>query len=296
LRIINTLLMLLVLSIASLSINTSAHHAGPVPAMQQGENEQMFRDGSVDYRGVRFKYDKSLATTVRASIIPASPATKKDGGPPDTVYPRHTAFVLQDTYTSKPVSFIGSEIHIYPVDAYKAVFAKDPKTRQAVATSIARLQEILKKGSPTFTGDVPYLPLPDGYFAFRSHVAIVKFPHGSGLVFLTQGQQDEMPVNNQNLSYEFQGITDDGRFYVTAQFPVAAPILAFDRDKANYGGTVKESSCVDCPDHQRFMKEYHAYTANIREKLDALTPEKFQPSLKSFDDLIGSIEITEVGN
>ncbi len=252
---------------------------------------QVFQEAKVDYRGVRFNYDKSLASEVTAKIVEAQVASAENSGPGDTIYPTHVAFELVGTYPPKPTSFIGSEIHVYPVREYKQAFAPDPKAAREVSATIVRLQRILSTRDLAFKGEVPLLPLPDGYLAFRAHTAFLRFKQGSGMVFLTQGQQDEMPVNNQSLSYEFQGLTNDGRYYVTAEFPVAAPFLAYDRDTANYGGSVKESSCYQCPDHARFMREYRAYVRTISNKLEKLPPDKFQPSLKLFDDLITSIEV-----
>jgi hypothetical protein len=240
---------------------------------------------------VRFTYDKSVASQVTAKIVDAQVASKENSGPGDTIYPIHLVFELAGTYSAQPASFIPSEIHVYSVRGYKQAFAADPKSARDVSATIAKLQRILSSRNLAFKGEVPLLPLPDGYLAFRAHTAFLRFKQGSGIVFLTQGQQDEMPVNNQNLSYEFQGLTNDGRYYVTAEFPVAAPFLAYNRDQANYGGSVKESSCFQCPDHTRFMKEYRAYVRTISNTLEKLPSDKFQPRLKLFDDLLTSLEV-----
>jgi hypothetical protein len=39
------------------------------------------------------------------------------------------------------------------------------------------------------------------------------------------------------------------------------------------------------------MRQYRAYVRTISNKLEKLPPDKFQPSLKLFDDLITSIEV-----
>ena len=251
-----------------------------------------FHDGSVEYQGTSFKYDKSLASNVKAQTIEASLASAREAAPYDTIYPRHLAFELVGTYTAQPASFIKPDIRIYSIRDYERAFAADPKAAREVTATINRMRQILRTRSLPLKGDVPSLPIPDGYYAFRAHAAFLRFANGTGVVFLTQGQQDEMPVNNQNLSYEFQGITDDGRFYVTAEFPVAAPFLAYDRDKANYGGAVKEAACYQCADHHRFMREYRTYVSKVQKQLETLRAEEFQPSLKSFDELVKSIKVT----
>jgi hypothetical protein len=275
--------------LSSATATTALHTARPSLSTQ--DKSQTFQDARIDFRGVRFTHQKSLASEVKAKVVEAEIATGESAAPGDTIYPQHLLFELAGTYPGDPKSFISSEIHVYPVREYKQAFAKDPKLAREVAATIARLQRILNSRSLAFKGELPLLPIPDGFLAFRAHNGFLRFKQGSGIVFLTQGQQDEMPVNNQNLSYEFQGLTSDGRYYVTAQFPVAAPFLAYDRDKANYGGTVKESSCFQCPDHARFMKEYRVYVRGIKNRLEKLPADKFQPGLKTFDELISSIEI-----
>jgi len=252
-----------------------------------------FSDGSVAYLGTTFKYDRGLASEVKAQTIEASLASAREPAPYDTIFSRHIAFELVGTYAAQPASFIKPDIRVYPLRAYEKAFAADRKARREVVATINQMRQILRSRSLPLKGDLPSLPIPDGYYAFRAHTAFLRFDNGTGVVFLTQGQQDEMPVNNQNLSYEFQGITDDGRFYVTAEFPVAAPFLAYDRDKANYGAVVKEASCYQCADHRRFMQEYRAYVSKVQEQLEKLRPEEFQPSLKSFDDLVKSIKVTK---
>ena len=272
----------------------SAVFTAPLFQQDSAEKTISFTDGAVKYRGTSFNYDKAIATEVKAQTIEASPASAKEPAPYDTIYPQHIAFELVGTYTAQPQSFIKPDIRVYFVPDYQKAYAADPKAMREVVSTMNRMRQILRTRQLPAKGELPTIPIPDGYYAFRAHASFIRFANGVGVVFLTQGQQDEMPVNNQNLSYEFQGMTDDGRFYVTAEFPVAAPFLAYDRDKANYGATVKEAKCYQCADHQRFMREYRAYVNKIRAQLEQLPAERFQPGLVSFDELIKSIKITDV--
>ncbi len=267
---------------------------GFIPGSARQNSQQNFHGGTVDYKGTSFKYDNAVASEVKAQTIEASIASAKESAPFDSIYPQHIAFELMGTYSAKPESFIKPDIRVYSVSEYEKAFAADKKAAREVSSTINRMRQILRTRQLPEKSDIPTLPIPDGYYAFRAHASFLRFANGTGIVFLTQGQQDEMPVNNQNLSYEFQGMTDDGRFYVTAEFPVAASFLAYDRDKANYGGTVKESKCLQCADHQRFVREYRDYINKVQAQLQRLPPDKFQPSLTSFDDLLKSIKISDL--
>jgi len=69
-------------------------------------------------------------------------------------------------------------------------------------------------------GCVPELPLDEFYRMcehqqFTSNKKLVDFGNGSGLRFVTvYAIQDLSPVGNNNLEYVFQGLTNDGKYYV----------------------------------------------------------------------------------
>lgn len=258
----------------------------------QGESVQTFNDGTVNYNGVHFKVDKQLAGAARAQTIPESLASSTQAAPADTIYPRHSVFELMDVITA-PKSFMKPEITVYSVREYERAFAADRELASEVRATIAKLRKILRSRNPNFAGAVPLLPIPDGYLAFRSHVAFIKFRGGTGLVYVTQGQQDEMPINNQNLSYEFEGLTDDGRTLVLASFPLAAPFLAYNRDDATYEGKVTECNCFSGPRYRRFQREYGAYVREMKTKLNQLPAAQFQPKLQLYNQLLSSIEVRE---
>jgi hypothetical protein len=258
---------------------------------QDSEAVETFSHSLVNYRGVQFRYDQKTVGEVRARTIDESLASSENAAPPDTIYPRHFAFELVNVSGAPSKSFIKADLRVYPVDAYQQAFAADPKTAKDVSQTIMRLKTLLRSRNPSFRGEMPMVPLLSGYLAFRSHTRVLRFNSGSGFVFVTQGQQDEMPINNQNLSYEFQGLTDDGRYLVTAEFPVAAPFLEYNRDKAHYGGKVHECDCFEGPRYQRFQREYRAYVRELKGRIESLPAQKFEPSLDVYDRLLQSIEI-----
>lgn len=282
-------LMIAVVQIAiTWNLNFAPREALAKP--QSREALQRFDDGVVAYNGVKFKVSKALAAAVQAETWPESLASSVEAAPADTIYPSHSVFNLLQL-TGAPKSFIKPEIRVYAVQDYKRVFAPDRKLANEVIATIERLRIVLRGRNPKFAGPIPLLPIPDGYLAFRSHVMFLRFGNGTGLVFVTQGQQDEMPVNNENLSYEFLGLTDDNRFLVTAEFPLAAPFLSYDRDSANYGGKVQECSCFEGPRYKRFQRQYRAYVIEIKTKLNQLSAEEFEPKLALYNQLLSSIEI-----
>ena len=269
---------------------SSGSFSAAISTPQAREASQRFDDGVVHYNGIRFTVSKELASAVEAQTWPESLASPVEAAPADTIYPRHAGFLLLGL-TGAPKSFIKPDIRVYSVAEYKKAFAPDRKVATEITATFERLQDVLRRRNPKFAGPVPLLPLPSGYLVFRSHVAFLRFKNGTGLVFVTQGQQDEMPINNENLSYEFLGLTDDNRFLITAAFPLAAPFLAYNRDEASYEGKVEECNCFEGPRFKRFQRQYRAYAIDLKGKLDRLPAEKFQPQLSLYDQLLSSIEV-----
>jgi hypothetical protein len=248
---------------------------------------------TVTHDGVSFIYDEWLASGVKALTVPASiPAPDEMAFPFDTAYPEHVAFGLVGTYPHEPDSFIKPEIHVYPAADFRQTFKPFRGMSAEVERNLKRLRLLLTTQRRDFAGVPPFLPpLTADTLAVRAHTHYVRFRGGAGLACVLQTQQEEQPVNNQNLSYEFQGLTDDGRFFVTAQFPVAAPFLADDRDAATYGN-FEHPGCFNCNARLRvFRRKYRAYAAGVARKLEGLPAASFAPSLDMYDELLSSLEI-----
>ena len=60
---------------------------------------------------------------------------------------------------------------------------------------------------------------------FLSKPEYLKFENGSGVRYLTMYGQGFAPINNHDLFYSFQGLTADGRYWVSVIMPVNHPSL-----------------------------------------------------------------------
>lgn len=248
---------------------------------------------TASHGGVSFNYDAWLASEVKALTVPASiPEPGEVAFPFDAAYPEHVAFGLVGTYPHEPPSFIKPEVRVYPTADFRKTFKPFPGISAEVERNLKRLRQLVSTRPRDFAGVPPFLPqLTRDTLALRAHTHYVRFRGGAGLACVLQTQQEEQPVNNQSLSYEFQGLTDDGRFFVTAQFPVAAPFLANDRDDARYEG-FEHPDCYDCTARLRaFQRKYRAYAAGLARRLERLPAADFSPSLHMYDELLSSIEI-----
>ena len=81
--------------------------------------------------------------------------------------------------------------------------------------------------------------------------------------------------------YTFQGITDDGQFYVSALFPVETGIFPNEAP-----------ACPKCGDaNYDPFAEWTTVLAEQLLQLNALSEESFVPSLTVLDDVVRSVRI-----
>jgi hypothetical protein len=237
--------------------------------------------------GVSLTYDSSLAREVRAETAPAAPLENADEKP-DGVYPEHVAFTLVGMPNAPADSFHQPVIRVCPVDEYLKAFSVSPRYVRDARRTLDELRRLIRRRPATLKGNAPALPFPDATEVFHARVKYLRFRGGSGVAFLTQSQQDYELINAQHASYSFRGLTDDGRFYVSADLPFAAPAIAPARDAA---GTHDGYMLPREIGTRRARQMYSAYVERVRLKLERLPPAQFQPDLRLYDELLSSIEI-----
>jgi hypothetical protein len=236
--------------------------------------------------GVSLTYDASLAGEARGETAPASPLENADEKP-DGVYPEHVVFTLVGRSVGPPDSFHEPVVRVCPVAGYLKAFSVSPRYVKDAERTLNELRRLIRRRPAALEGNVPTLPFPDATEVFHARVKYLRFRGGAGVAFLTQAQQDDNLVNAQQVSYEFRGLTDDGRFYVSATFPAGAPVIAATRDVNTHDGY----TLPRYPGGRREQQRYAAYVERVRGKLERLRPAQFQPDLRLYDELLGSLEI-----
>ena len=186
------------------------------------------------------------------------------GGP--DVIPEHMqylfeGYVLADTF-HKP------RIYVYSVREFGA-------GSEVGAGVIAALEQFLAE-KPEAPMSIPFLPIWNAAQMMRTQVERVSFQNGTGVRFLTQYGQAAWPINNQDLFYTFQGITDDGETYVAAIFPVSHP-------------TLPDVAPEDLDD--AFYENFRSYVRDTEQELNARKASTFVPDLSLVDGVIQSIEV-----
>jgi hypothetical protein len=161
------------------------------------------------------------------------------------------------------------QIWIFPL-------AELSESNKTAAGTVLALQNWLQTGQET--QDMPFLPLLNAAQVLHTHVQPLAFKGGKGLRYLTMFSQGIVPVNNAELIYTFQGLTDDGKYYVAAVMPLHHPSLPADG----------KLSGQEPPE---FSSDYPAYRAQVLQSLAAQPANTFQPALPTLDAMLSSLEI-----
>lgn len=160
-------------------------------------------------------------------------------------------------------------IHVYAVADMAAVhpawaqFAGDLKT----------LLETHSAGK-----QLPILPLsPEGQL-IRSRMEFVSFKNGQGVQFLTQLGQGLTVINNHQFIFTFQGLTYDGKYYVSVIFPITNPALPANDE-------------ITDELRNKLLEDFPSYLSATIDLLDKEPAANFTPNLNSLSALIRSIEV-----
>jgi len=188
------------------------------------------------------------------------------------------AFV-QFTLVNYPVqgSLLKPMIYVYPA----AKYAGD---NTGAAESIRRLRALISGPGKDFKlQTVPFVPAFNATQTFIARAMPLKFKNGAGIRMLTQYDQAPIPANNHELIYHFEGLTNDGAYYVIAVLPVNAITLPADGNPA---------SAVPAGGIPFNQDDPAAYFQAVSQNLNDAAPDSLTPKLNLLDALVQSIKIS----
>jgi hypothetical protein len=223
---------------------------------------------TVEYQGAKFDFNSALAKSVWPEIVAAQEPSV--GGPGWEVSPEHVRFTF--AYPREPNDFqvdgagiLGPpQILIYPTQAYSSM-------SELAKEEIEAAQSLLETRPPAPENEMPFLPLINAAQVFHSQVKYLDFQNGSGVRFITHYSQEVVGrLTNENIFYTFQGLTQDGAYYVAVYFPISADGLG----------------------NELVQEDWEAAQAHLAEDirhLDSLSSDKFEPELEILDGVVQSL-------
>jgi hypothetical protein len=133
-----------------------------------------------------------------------------------------------------------------------------------------------------------FQPLPETLAkGFYAQAKTVSFKNGHGVRYLYQIMTNFAPVENSGLFYYFQGVTNDGAYFVSAILPVNAAFLPAD---GNPNSPLPAGGIAFPPDPAA-PGEFSKYLDQVTQKLNGTGAEDFTPSLAQLDAIIESIQV-----
>jgi hypothetical protein len=219
------------------------------------------------FEGVHFVLDPAVAARATGQIIPEKKQTQD--GPYWDINPRYAKVSFSgypiDQTVLKPV------ISVYPVEEYRKLDPHVSQTLDDLKHFLTTKQEEAEQ--------FPFLPVLNAGQVFHSNVKYLNFRNGEGVRYLAIYAQYPAPVNNQDLFYTYQGLTADGRYFVSIILPVSNPVLRADLNAFSSG------------EMEAIMKNYDTYRMDAAALLDAQPVDSFTPSITQLDALVKSLAI-----
>lgn len=214
--------------------------------------------------GTSFVFPPGLGDGTENELVPQSTGY--------AVWPQHIKITLVDYPLQAQDSAYTPQILVFPADVYRHVDQCAEAQIQGLETMIKTQAISLSEPLPcTFNPEtLPFLPDQKAAQVFHAAEKILPFQNGTGIRYITLYSQAAFPaVDNQHLFYTFQGLTGDGKYYVSVTLPVHLAALEGLPTPADAG---QSASSVQA----------------ARNLLNQQEPV-LQPSLESLDALVQSI-------
>ncbi len=125
---------------------------------------------------------------------------------------------------------------------------------------------------------LPYLPWTNAAQSFCAQLKALEFGkgtplHGRGIRYITSYSQAIEPVLDKTVFYTFQGLTDDGKTYLSAVFPIETGVFPVEPQ----------------PDEPRTPDGLRTLLASQITALNSRAPSDIHPSIELLDALVESI-------
>ena len=242
-------------------------------------------------QNMSLSYDSSLAPWVEARTIPAVPVNDQSlfaEAQPAYAQIRFLGFQGGRPYDLPllPIDNRMAQVRVFQTADFPGFGDDSP---QGFVNQLQALKDLLHTGLD-FTRcttphpdepALPFLPWINMKQTFCAQPQILDFQNGKGVRYISYYSQGPNPVMDREVFYTFQGLTDDGAYYVSAFFPVQTGVFP-----------AEPPTCSRCgePDYDPFAEWAPILTEQL-VILNAQPGERFAPSLNVLDDLIQSIHI-----
>jgi hypothetical protein len=229
-------------------------------------------DGRITYQGISFLLPPELGGQVEAW---ACPFIYID---PNNFMASHPPFVAFRFPTDRERIYYQPELYVYRVEG-------DMNQYWHPLNALGELLSVLdQKTEPAESWFQAPLKLRGSY---------VPFAAGKGVRGVVQYAHDYFFFTNNDLLYDFHGLTDDGRYYVHMQYPLAVPFL-MDIERGDPSTNVNPQAIPipawtnDLAGNTKIITDYNHEALH---RFEQMGDEEFAPNLSLMDRLITSLTV-----
>lgn len=252
-------------------------------AQQSTTSGRAPQEKAVQFSRASFQYDPTVFGNVKSETVPAQPL-EEESNKPDGVAPEHILFTFEFGRADRDV-----KLAVYPLDGFPKAYSVNPKLAKSMRQEIKGLKEVLKDTLYRHDGKIPHLPFEDVSDDFYVRVRHFNFLNGNGVLFVTHWSHGAALVSNRNLLYRYEGITEDGKYYVTAEMPISVDFLPYGPPDRFEGFTYE--NLFESYRRPEAKRRYDDYIKSITDRIKKLEPADFRPNLQKFESMIASLRI-----
>jgi len=232
--------------------------------------EPQMNQNTVSFNNITFSIPPSM--NINVSPVVSTNTEYPFIYPSEDPMPEHVRFEFGNyPVTSYPQN--SNEILVFKASEYAAF---NPSLQETVNALLAKQDS----ASP-----FPEALVDSNFFAQASPI---RFQNGHGARYLDQVLTGIAPINNQELFYYFQGITDNGAYFISARLHTSASFLVSNGQQNS--PTPPDGIPFNWDPSTGF--DPAAYFTGIEQKLNDTPSDDFTPSLAVLDQLIQSIQVT----
>ena len=226
------------------------------------------------FQNVSFVIPAGLASGAASELVPEATEANSD---PWSVGPAYIRFTLTG-YSTSINDNLKPELRIYPAQELAAV-------NSWADGSLKRLQAVLASpAAPLSNNNLPTVPyLGAAAQQYAAQAKLVRFKNGNGVRMLSQYAQFPGPIVKNNSFYHYEGLTRDGKYFISVLLPVVLPIKS-SADKTSADG-------VPYPSDLSNTAAVDAYFKGMTSLLNSANPDTFQPAIPMMDSLVQSINV-----
>jgi hypothetical protein len=204
--------------------------------------------------------DPALANSYDCKTVPEAADLQL---PPFGINPEYNEITLAGyPFTNNRMN--PPRIDVFPVQRYTELLP------DLVNPRVAALQALIAGGAPPAKGSLALLPIFNAAQMFYSQYKLVPFQNGNGYHIVTMYAQAYYPANNYDLFFSYQGLTADGKYWISIVLPISHPSLPATGEASDMG-------------------DPEAYFQQISAQLNAVAPDSFTPSIAVLEAMIQSI-------